>query len=167
MFTQRTSNSPNPSGNTNSLVPLCSHKTRLLWRLVRYFTWANLSASANTSNWWIFWFFFFWESSDILAFFQGSPDGSIPGRDDLAKEIAGHAYKFVQERWREEDMRSFMYLLILEVSRFFFPTSTRIWSSRQESDLNLLGLLILQYWRLMSDDRKAASYQGWFRGFFL
>lgn len=57
-------------------------------------------------------------------------------------------------------MRSFMYLLILEVSRFFFPTSTRIWSSRQESDLNLLGLLILQYWRLMSDDRKAASYQG-------
>lgn len=63
---------------------------------------------------------FCWESSDTLAFFQGSPDGSIPGRDDLAKEIAGHAYKFVQERWREEDMRSFMYLLILEVSRFFF-----------------------------------------------
>lgn len=57
-------------------------------------------------------------------------------------------------------MRSFMYLLILEVSRFFFSTPTRIWSSRQESDLNLLGLLILQYWRLMSDDRKAASYQG-------
>lgn len=58
MFTQRTSNSPNPSGNTNSLVPLCSHKTRLLWRLVRYFTWANLSASANTSNWWIIFFKF-------------------------------------------------------------------------------------------------------------
>ncbi|KAE8538024.1 hypothetical protein D1P53_006091 [Cryptococcus gattii VGV] len=53
---------------------------------------------------------------DILAFFQGSPDGSIPGRDDLAKEIAAHAHEFVQERWREEDMRSFMYLLILEVS---------------------------------------------------
>ncbi|OXG71060.1 hypothetical protein C352_01166 [Cryptococcus neoformans CHC193] len=67
---------------------------------------------------------------DTLAFFQGSPDGRIPGRDDLAKEIAAHAYEFVQERWREEDMRSFMYLLLLE------------------------------YWRLMSDDRKATSYQG-------
>ncbi|OXG32358.1 hypothetical protein C367_01126 [Cryptococcus neoformans Ze90-1] len=67
---------------------------------------------------------------DTLAFFQGSPDGRIPGRDDLAKEIAARAYEFVQERWREEDMRSFMYLLLLE------------------------------YWRLMSDDRKATSYQG-------
>lgn len=63
-----------------------------------------------------FLFFFFFFYSDILAFFQGSPDGSIPGRDDLAKEIAAHAHEFVQERWREEDMRSFMYLLILEVS---------------------------------------------------
>lgn len=63
-----------------------------------------------------FLFFFLFFYSDILAFFQGSPDRSIPGRDDLAKEIAAHAHEFVQERWREEDMRSFMYLLILEVS---------------------------------------------------
>lgn len=73
--------------------------------------------------------FFFFSCSDTLAFFQGSPDGRIPGRDDLAKEIAAHAYEFVQERWREEDMRSFMYLLLLEVS----PLQDLVQSS--ESDL--------------------------------
>ncbi|ORY33787.1 glycosyl transferase family 90-domain-containing protein [Naematelia encephala] len=67
---------------------------------------------------------------DILAFFNGSPDGSAPGRDDLAKEIALNGWKFTQERWRTEDMQSFMFLLLLE------------------------------YWRIMSDDRLAASYQG-------
>lgn len=72
---------------------------------------------------------FFFLCSDTLAFFQGSPDGRIPGRDDLAKEIAAHAYEFVQERWREEDMRSFMYLLLLEVS----PLQDLVQSS--ESDL--------------------------------
>ena len=37
---------------------------------------------------------------DILAFFNGAPDGSTPGRDDLAKEIAENGYRFTQERWR-------------------------------------------------------------------
>nr|WVH01970.1 glycosyl transferase family 90 protein [Naematelia aurantialba] len=67
---------------------------------------------------------------DILAFFNGSPDGSVAGRDDLAKEIALNGWKFTQERWRMEDMQSYMFLLFLE------------------------------YWRIMSDDRQAASYQG-------
>ncbi|KAK4683682.1 hypothetical protein P7C73_g6549, partial [Tremellales sp. Uapishka_1] len=52
---------------------------------------------------------------DIMAFFEGSPDGSTPGRDDLAKEIAAQGYDFVRTRWRLEDMQSYMFLLILEV----------------------------------------------------
>lgn len=78
--------------------------------------------------------FFLFFYSDILAFFQGSPDGSISGRDDLAKEIAAHAHEFVQERWREEDMRSFMYLLILEVSTCF-ASSNLVLVIRRESDV--------------------------------
>lgn len=90
--------------------------------------------------------FFFSLCSDTLAFFQGSPDGRIPGRDDLAKEIAAHAYEFVQERWREEDMRSFMYLLLLEVS----PLQDLVQSS--ESDLKpswFFDLVVLAFdvWR--------------------
>ncbi|RSH91311.1 hypothetical protein EHS25_009610 [Saitozyma podzolica] len=65
---------------------------------------------------------------DIMAFFNGSPDGTAPGRDDLAKEIAANGLKFTQERWRMEDMQSFMYLLVLE------------------------------YWRVWSDDREANAY---------
>ncbi len=38
--------------------------------------------------------------SDILAFFQGAPDGSSPGRDDLAKEIAEQGLTFTEDRWR-------------------------------------------------------------------
>lgn len=91
------------------------------------FTQAIFFASAKTVRLMTYFLFSFFYS-DILAFFQGSPDGSIPGRDDLAKEIAAHAHEFVQERWREEDMRSFMYLLILEVSLVFaHPTKSTFW----------------------------------------
>ncbi|WVR05243.1 hypothetical protein IAU60_002255 [Kwoniella sp. DSM 27419] len=65
---------------------------------------------------------------DVMAFFNGAPDGSVPGRDDLAKEIAANGKRFVDERWRMQDMQSYMYLLILE------------------------------FWRMMSDDRKKATY---------
>lgn len=116
-----------PTGHAYSLVPLRSHKTRLLGHLVRYLHKLFFFASAKTVRLMSFFFFSFCYS-DILAFFQGSPDGSIPGRDDLAKEIAAHAHEFVQERWREEDMRSFMYLLILEVSLVFaHPTKSTFW----------------------------------------
>lgn len=51
-----------------------------------------------------------------MAFFEGAPDGSSKGRDELAEDIAANAVKLVKERWRDQDMRSFMLLLILEVS---------------------------------------------------
>nr|XP_019013499.1 uncharacterized protein I206_01567 [Kwoniella pini CBS 10737]OCF52280.1 hypothetical protein I206_01567 [Kwoniella pini CBS 10737] len=65
---------------------------------------------------------------DVMAFFNGSPDGIIRGHDELAKEIARNGFDFVENRWRLQDMQSFMFLLILE------------------------------HWRLMSEDRLAASY---------
>nr|XP_019042714.1 hypothetical protein I302_08420 [Kwoniella bestiolae CBS 10118]OCF21644.1 hypothetical protein I302_08420 [Kwoniella bestiolae CBS 10118] len=65
---------------------------------------------------------------DIMAFFNGSPDGKVRGHDGLAKEIAKNGYDFVNDHWRLQDMQSFMFLLILE------------------------------HWRLMSDDRQSASY---------
>ncbi|WVQ70107.1 uncharacterized protein L199_008332 [Kwoniella botswanensis] len=65
---------------------------------------------------------------DIMAFFNGSPDGKVKGHDSLAKEIAKNGYDFVNDHWRLQDMQSFMFLLILE------------------------------HWRLMSEDRQLASY---------
>lgn len=65
---------------------------------------------------------------DVMAFFKGAPDGSTQGRDDLAQEIAKNAHTFVDTHWRVPDMESFMMLVMLE------------------------------YWRLISDDRKAMSY---------
>jgi hypothetical protein len=37
---------------------------------------------------------------DIMAFFTGSPDGSVSGRDDLAETIAAHGRKFALEQLR-------------------------------------------------------------------
>lgn len=51
---------------------------------------------------------------DIMGFFAGTPEG--PGRDDLAQEIAQNAVDFVHDHWRQEDMQSFMFLVMLEVS---------------------------------------------------
>ncbi|WWC61152.1 uncharacterized protein I303_103731 [Kwoniella dejecticola CBS 10117] len=65
---------------------------------------------------------------DIMAFFNGSPDGQVKGHDELAREIAQNGWEFVENRWRLQDMQSFMFLLILE------------------------------HWRMMSEDRQAASY---------
>lgn len=65
---------------------------------------------------------------DIMAFFTGAPDGSTSGRDDLAKQIAGQAHDLINTHWRVEDMRSYVMLVFLE------------------------------YYRMMQDDRKAASF---------
>ena len=54
--------------------------------------------------------------SDIMAFFTGDPGGVHPGYDELAEEIALHGRHFEQTKWREEDMQSYLFLLILEVS---------------------------------------------------
>jgi hypothetical protein len=35
-----------------------------------------------------------------MAFFIGAPDGSTPGRDDLAEVIAKNGVDFVESRWR-------------------------------------------------------------------
>ncbi|ODO03427.1 hypothetical protein L198_02274 [Cryptococcus wingfieldii CBS 7118] len=67
---------------------------------------------------------------DIISYFEGSPSGDIYGNDDQAKVIAQHALDFVNEKWREEDMRSFGFLLVLE------------------------------WWRMLSDNREEASFQG-------
>jgi beta-1,2-xylosyltransferase len=37
---------------------------------------------------------------DIMAYFTGSPDGTLPGRDDLAEEIAANGRQFALQRWR-------------------------------------------------------------------
>lgn len=50
-----------------------------------------------------------------MAFFEGAPDGSTKGRDDMAEKIADNAVKLVRSRWRDEDMASFMMLMMLEV----------------------------------------------------
>jgi hypothetical protein len=52
---------------------------------------------------------------DIMSFFTGSPDGAFPGRDDLAEGIGARGRAFAMERLRWEDMRSYMFLLLLEV----------------------------------------------------
>jgi hypothetical protein len=64
-----------------------------------------------------------------MAFFEGAPDGSTKGRDDLAEEIAENALHLTKTRWRDEDMASFMLLMTLE------------------------------YWRMLHDDREAGSFR--------
>jgi hypothetical protein len=51
-----------------------------------------------------------------MSFFSQSPNGETLGHDDLAQEIAMNGRNFALERLREEDMRSYMFLLMLEVS---------------------------------------------------
>lgn len=47
---------------------------------------------------------------DIAAFFIGSPEGRVKGRDDLAQQIAEQGRKFAMEHWRWEDMQSYVSL---------------------------------------------------------
>jgi hypothetical protein len=50
-----------------------------------------------------------------MVYFGGTPD-RIGGHDVTAKKIAERAREFAVERWRWEDMQSYMLLTILEVS---------------------------------------------------
>jgi hypothetical protein len=45
---------------------------------------------------------------DISAFFIGSPDGRVPGRDDLAKQIAEQGRQFALDHWRWQDMQAYV-----------------------------------------------------------
>ena len=50
-----------------------------------------------------------------MVYFAGSPDGQVKGHDDQAARIAQRGRAFAVDRWRWEDMQSYMLLTILEV----------------------------------------------------
>ncbi|KIR60323.1 hypothetical protein I314_03614 [Cryptococcus bacillisporus CA1873] len=54
---------------------------------------------------------------DIMSFFAGPPGGRTGGHDDLAKMIADQARQFGEDHWRWEDMQAYMFRLLLEYSR--------------------------------------------------
>ncbi|WWD18275.1 hypothetical protein CI109_102725 [Kwoniella shandongensis] len=54
---------------------------------------------------------------DIMSFFAGPPDGRTGGHDELAKQISEQGKKFGEEHWRWEDMQAYMFRLLLEYSR--------------------------------------------------
>ncbi|GHJ84047.1 hypothetical protein NliqN6_0449 [Naganishia liquefaciens] len=54
---------------------------------------------------------------DIMVYFAGSPDGQVKGHDDQAARIAQRGRAFAVDRWRWEDMQSYMLLTILEYQR--------------------------------------------------
>lgn len=45
---------------------------------------------------------------NIMAFFVGTPDGRMKGRDDLARQIAEQGRRFRLEHWRWEDMQAYV-----------------------------------------------------------
>ena len=53
---------------------------------------------------------------DIMSFLDGAPDGSSPGREDIARGIAQHGKEFANHELRWEEMQSYMFLFLLEVS---------------------------------------------------
>jgi hypothetical protein len=114
---------------------------------------------------------------DIMAFFEGAPDGSTPANLDLAQRIGDSGKRFVEEHWRVEDLHSFSLLQILEVSYFsFIPSLPLVWSASSEMSLgydtpmtSFMGharlfnhlfstLTVYQYQRMWSSDRKKASF---------
>lgn len=52
---------------------------------------------------------------DIMSFLDGAPDGSTPGREDIARDIAHHGEEFALHELRWEEMQSYMLLFLLEV----------------------------------------------------
>ncbi|KAF8517048.1 hypothetical protein BU17DRAFT_50230 [Hysterangium stoloniferum] len=65
---------------------------------------------------------------NIMAFFMGDPERGQGNNDALAEQISKHASDFVRTHWRWDDMQAYMYRLLLE------------------------------YARLLSDDREAATF---------
>ncbi|KAF8582177.1 glycosyltransferase family 90 protein [Ramaria rubella] len=66
---------------------------------------------------------------NIMAFFLGDPATGQGGHDEMAEKISLHASDFARKYWRWEDMQAYLYRLVLE------------------------------YVRLGSEDREAASYK--------
>ncbi|KAF8517049.1 hypothetical protein BU17DRAFT_92221 [Hysterangium stoloniferum] len=65
---------------------------------------------------------------NIMAFFMGDPERGQSNNEALAEEISKHASDFARTHWRWQDMQAYMYRLLLE------------------------------YARLISDDREAATF---------
>ncbi|KIJ46880.1 glycosyltransferase family 90 protein [Sphaerobolus stellatus SS14] len=66
---------------------------------------------------------------NIMSFFVGDPEHGQGSHDDLAQRISEHATEFANKHWRWVDMQAYLFRLMLE------------------------------YVRLLSDDRDAASFQ--------
>jgi hypothetical protein len=116
---------------------------------------------------------------DIMAFFEGAPDGSTPANLDLAQRIGDSGKQFVEEHWRVEDLHSFSLLQILEVSSFSLSShlcrwcgqrvrrcrwaTTRqclaSWATPGCSTTCISTLTVYQYQRMWSSDRKKASFR--------
>lgn len=87
-----------------------------------------------------------------MAFFVGAPDGSTAGRDDLAREIAANALKFTEERYREKDMQSYMFLFMLEVSNFAASARSRLTSAVVAHDVGRQGGGVLSIITIVLDE---------------
>lgn len=81
-----------------------------------------------------------------MAFFAGWPDGT-PGHDELAEKIGMNAMKFVKDHWRWEDMQAYV-----SISTWVNHIGTQY--------LYQMFRLLLEYARLASSDREAASFTG-------
>ncbi|KAK4056641.1 hypothetical protein OIO90_002193 [Microbotryomycetes sp. JL221] len=53
---------------------------------------------------------------DIMTFFRGSPDGKND-HDELGRKIGLQGKQWAQDHWREQDMASYMFRLVLEWNR--------------------------------------------------
>ncbi|WWC88904.1 uncharacterized protein L201_003819 [Kwoniella dendrophila CBS 6074] len=70
---------------------------------------------------------------DIMSFFAGPPDGRVGGHDELAQKIAEQGKKFGEEHWRWEDMQAYMFRLMLEYSRLMADDREE-WSYQKSYD---------------------------------
>ncbi|WRT67552.1 uncharacterized protein IL334_004524 [Kwoniella shivajii] len=70
---------------------------------------------------------------DIMSFFAGPPDGRVGGHDDLARKIAEQGKKFGEEHWRWEDMQAYMFRLMLEYARLL-ADDRQEWSYQKTYD---------------------------------
>lgn len=84
---------------------------------------------------------------NIMAFFVGTPDGRMKGRDDLARQIAEQGRRFRLEHWRWEDMQAYVSC----------PPSY-LDSGGVLMDVGQMFRLLLEYARLGADDRDAFSF---------
>lgn len=90
---------------------------------------------------------------DIAAFFIGSPEGRVPGRDDLAKQIAEQGRAFAMDHWRWEDMQA--YVSVYLILRFIMSSSHAHPHTHVHTQMYRL---LLEYSRLMATDRDEWSF---------